>query len=778
MLLEDYPISEVAKDVQSSVDPDLAKWLSQYSNKTSVETMTKEEVEVAFKDEHPITRGYAIFRNDLTKKGTDKAKSGVLELVNLVENYNSTHKIHHPLTAYILEDALQLGVDKDPSFKERTTQYLENRAPRSCPHKKNLESVLSERNFLTGDAGLINHQLDEVAKIRSYGSRMEMMKKFLFYLPKNRHAEVGNKVWNVVKDFDQLRQNNLWVEQFAPKEESGDVAPGVKNITGFEKASHHVKRNQCNLATSSFLNELKQRKAPTFIPSARKTAVAIGNCIKRQGGRKRLAFWESIVKPLTDAYGIAGWSIANISVARYQWTLDENDKALATLAGVVKRTTDEKSEEYRSESLLLTAQILEDTEQIDLAIDTYEKFRVSFPTHGSINEALSALLLIYASKGEWNKVLEPAGRMVFTQSELSVDLRDVSVLGFALFWQGRAFLELKRTELALRTWERLSKEFYSTYYGAVGHYLLEQLDGKSLAVASGQATSFGRGEWYSEFSEEDRLRLRRIEGLLALGLKEKADCEVLELVTGDNPGRLAAKALLLHASNNWLEAIKIYSDLPRSFRNTLSAGMEMILFPKRFDDSIREYSKRLNMDPDFVFALIRQESVFNPKARSSAGAQGLMQLMGPTASLEAKKLTSPYVTEKTRQELLHKTLDNSALFDADVNLILGTHHLNRLLKSYESPVFTLSAYNAGAGAATRWQNKIQTNDLLLFIEKIPYKETRGYVKLILRNYFYYSRWYGEKDKALPHLESVTKSLLAAVEGGARPRKTVAIDVVN
>jgi hypothetical protein len=491
---------------------------------------------------------------------------------------------------------------------------------------------------------------------------------------------------------------------------------------------------------------------------------------KRHAGKPTRALWENLTKPLTDAYGLAGWSIANISIARYQWTLDDNEKALATLGGVIKRTTEEKADLYRSEALLLSAQILEDTEKTDQAIVMYDNFRTDFPKHPSINEALSALLLIYASKGEWEKVLEPAGRMVFTQSELSVDDRDVAVLGFALFWQGRAFLELKRTELALRTWERLSKEFYSTYYGAVGHYLLEQLDGKSLALNSGPTTGFGHGDRYNAFSEEDKLRLRRIEALLQLGLTEKADCEIAELTTGENPERLAAKALLLHASDNWLEAIQIYSDLPRSFRNTLPPGMEMILFPKRFDDHIREYSKRLDMDPDFVFALIRQESVFNPKARSSAGARGLMQLMGTTANIEAKKLTSPYVTEKTRQELLHKTLEDNSLFDADVNLILGTHHLNRLLKSYQSPVFTLSAYNAGAGAAARWQSKIETNDLLLFIEKIPYKETRGYVKLILRNYFYYSRWYGEKNKPLPHLENVTKSLLAATDSALIPKK--------
>ena len=93
---------------------------------------------------------------------------------------------------------------------------------------------------------------------------------------------------------------------------------------------------------------------------------------------------------------------------------------------------------------------------------------------------------------------------------------------------------------------------------------------------------------------------------------------------------------------------------------------------------------------------------------------------------------------------------------------LGIHHLYSLLKKYGSSVFTLSAYNAGPGRLKSWKNRFDSDDLLLFTEKIPFKETRGYVKLILRNYFYYKKWYGGKDPQMPHLNPILLPVLSSL----------------
>jgi soluble lytic murein transglycosylase len=176
---------------------------------------------------------------------------------------------------------------------------------------------------------------------------------------------------------------------------------------------------------------------------------------------------------------------------------------------------------------------------------------------------------------------------------------------------------------------------------------------------------------------------------------------------------------------------------------------------------VKAKAAKLDLDPDFVFALMRQESVFSKDAMSPVGAVGLMQLMPSTARLEVDKLSSGYVDSSRRDEIRHALSDEDSLRDPGVNVTLGVHHLWRLMKIYKSPVFALTAYNASPAATQKWQRTIATDDWLTFIERIPYKETRAYVKLILRNYFYYKRWYNSPDgRGQPHIDTIVEDLIA------------------
>jgi soluble lytic murein transglycosylase len=120
---------------------------------------------------------------------------------------------------------------------------------------------------------------------------------------------------------------------------------------------------------------------------------------------------------------------------------------------------------------------------------------------------------------------------------------------------------------------------------------------------------------------------------------------------------------------------------------------------------------------------MRQESAFNPRAKSVAGARGLMQLMPATA------------------RMMHGRLRTVRLYDADFNIKLGTKYFQRLEKKYDGNLIdTLCAYNAGEGNLKKWKDDIFVfgeDNPLEKIEMIPFNETRKYVKLIYRNLFYY-----------------------------------------
>lgn len=143
-------------------------------------------------------------------------------------------------------------------------------------------------------------------------------------------------------------------------------------------------------------------------------------------------------------------------------------------------------------------------------------------------------------------------------------------------------------------------------------------------------------------------------------------------------------------------------------------------FPLHHDATIRREAARQRIDPAWVAAEIRAESIFNSKARSGANALGLMQVLPATGASTAAKIGLPWNGE-------------SSLYDADTNIALGTAYLRQLLDSYGEgkPYFTIAGYNAGPAPLNRWKSQRPGMDPDFWIETITYKETRDYVARVL-----------------------------------------------
>jgi soluble lytic murein transglycosylase len=141
-------------------------------------------------------------------------------------------------------------------------------------------------------------------------------------------------------------------------------------------------------------------------------------------------------------------------------------------------------------------------------------------------------------------------------------------------------------------------------------------------------------------------------------------------------------------------------------------------FPVLFDTAILKASKTNGVDPSWLFGITRQESAFNPHARSPVGASGLMQLMPKTATQIAKLINQPL---KSQSELLNP----------DRNIQLGSAYLRRMYdQNQRNPVLATASYNAGPHRISRWlPEKALPADI--WIENIPYNETRGYAASVL-----------------------------------------------
>ncbi len=157
-----------------------------------------------------------------------------------------------------------------------------------------------------------------------------------------------------------------------------------------------------------------------------------------------------------------------------------------------------------------------------------------------------------------------------------------------------------------------------------------------------------------------------------------------------------------------------------------------IIFPWPNRDLIEREAAEFNIDPFLLVALVRQESAFDADATSRAGARGMMQLMPATARGMARQLRVDW--------------SNTYLGVADANVHLGAAHLAQILRQYDDElVLALAAYNAGGSRVRRWRRfpEAQAADWFLFIERIPFAETRGYVRTLLRNRDLYRALYGE-----------------------------------
>ncbi len=157
-------------------------------------------------------------------------------------------------------------------------------------------------------------------------------------------------------------------------------------------------------------------------------------------------------------------------------------------------------------------------------------------------------------------------------------------------------------------------------------------------------------------------------------------------------------------------------------------------YPRAFEPLVVQESGRNGVSAMLTWAIMREESAFVPEARSPSAAFGLMQLIVPTAKWIAQGTAIPF--------------DEASLKRPDVSIALGTKLLARLRATHtEHPALAIAAYNGGSGAVGRWLGQKTTDDFDLFVELIPYEETRNYVKRVLMSQAAYAFLY---DRSLFH----------------------------
>ena len=189
-------------------------------------------------------------------------------------------------------------------------------------------------------------------------------------------------------------------------------------------------------------------------------------------------------------------------------------------------------------------------------------------------------------------------------------------------------------------------------------------------------------------------------------------------------------------SENTKRLIQVSANIGKYFGYPYNDNVDLLpdefrkrVYPRYCDEYVVPEAKYYKIEPAFVYAIMREESLFDPKARSWVGAMGLMQLMPATATAENKKARYRY-----------NPLD---LTDPKQNINLGVSHLGWLFSSQKASNYILVAasYNAGSGRGRRWKAEYGTNNMYRTGRFIDIEETEYYVERVIKSYEYYSKYY-------------------------------------
>ena len=211
-------------------------------------------------------------------------------------------------------------------------------------------------------------------------------------------------------------------------------------------------------------------------------------------------------------------------------------------------------------------------------------------------------------------------------------------------------------------------------------------------------------------------------------------------------------------TNAFVALAKSYPDYAQMFPEEMGREEWSIFYPLSNWSEIKYWSQQRSLDPYQVAGLIRQESVFDPRAKSPANAYGLMQLIIPTAQVTARKYGSN----------LSGDISVDTLLQPPASIELGTAYLRDMLNKFGRIEYVAVAYNAGPGRVPQWRATLPA-EIDEFVEAIPFKETKQYVQGIIRNTAQYRRLYDENGNFRSNVGS--RPLRAQIDSEPRDQFT-------
>lgn len=404
-------------------------------------------------------------------------------------------------------------------------------------------------------------------------------------------------------------------------------------------------------------------------------------------------------------------------------------------------------------------------DDFDNAIKTHQKLIEKFPNTKTAKTSEYKLGFLYFDSGQYKKTIEYFGKFLnkatpwrqnkalwyrfwsfyltqqFEDARQEIETlisktKDKDMLSTLNYWKARTLTKLNKRKQAIKTYSNLSHADPFDFYTLLAKQRLAPGKLETPFLISSHKMGFLPNGQVLPYEYQPNLK--------PLAKDDPLIKAILLSHIGHENNAFNESMQSSHASTvphyNTVKAFELSQNYFRGYalRKEATTGKMMganrlegyrLGFPKAYEKYVKPYAKHWGIKQNLVYAIMRQESAFKPQALSSASANGLMQIIPQTGMEIAAKIG-------------FENFDVSMLTKPDISIFFGSYYLRELLQTFNNElVYTIAAYNAGPEALKRWTKKWQHLEPDVFIELIPYAETKKYVKKVLVNLLVYQRIY-------------------------------------
>ncbi|WP_437678207.1 transglycosylase SLT domain-containing protein [Sorangium sp. So ce131] len=369
-----------------------------------------------------------------------------------------------------------------------------------------------------------------------------------------------------------------------------------------------------------------------------------------------------------------------------------------------------------------------------------------YPAGDMVADGLFELALFEMEHGSWAGAVRPLTRAL----ERFPHERAYHAAGRLPYYLGRAHIETGSPDKGKALLEQVIREYPLSFYMALAHARLAEGDPAAAQRALSDAAARDAAAPYAELRSpafaqpafaravelarqgEAKLARRELD-LLGVGART-APREVmwasafLLARAGALPQSYSVLRAAMAAAAGADGGVEIPGDWVDHYPVGRWRGAWELAYPRPFAGIVAAEAKRSGIPEALAYAIMREESAFDPKVASPAEAFGLMQLIVPTAKRMAKPLGLPWSAEALRRP--------------EINVALGCRYLSVLRGQFpDNPLLAIPSYNAGGGAPKRWITERPSQSFDLWVERIPYEETRLYTKRVMASLAVYEHLY-------------------------------------